>query len=126
VLPSVTALRRELTLFGEGMGKASMPVSIPLPAAALATTHLDTLLAAAVAGLGIAGLPSFVAAAALRDGRLERVLPAWRGVSLALYVAMPTRRHVPARTRAFVDFLVEAFGGEELDPWLDPLTRRPG
>jgi DNA-binding transcriptional LysR family regulator len=126
VLPSVTALRRELTLFGEGMGKASMPVSIPLPAAALATTHLDTLLAAAVAGLGIAGLPSFVAAAALRDGRLERVLPAWRGVSLALYVAMPTRRHVPARTRAFVDFLVEAFGGEERDPWLDPLTRRPG
>ena len=27
-------------------------------------------------------------------------------------------RHVPARTRAFVDFLVEVFGGEERDPWL--------
>jgi DNA-binding transcriptional LysR family regulator len=126
VLPAVTALRRELTLFGQGTSKASTPVSIPLPAAALATTHLDTLLAAAVAGLGIAGLPSFVAAAALRDGRLERVLPAWRGISLSLHVAMPTRRHVPARTRAFVDFLVEAFGGEERDPWLDPPKRRPG
>lgn len=130
VLPAVTALRRELTLFDEdkdkGKGKGQTPVSIPLPAAALASTHLDTLLAAAVAGLGIAGLPSFVAAAALHDGRLERVLPAWRGVSLALHVAMPTRRHVPARTRAFVDFLVQAFGGEDRDPWLDPLPRRPG
>jgi DNA-binding transcriptional LysR family regulator len=65
-----------------------------------------------------------IAAAALRDGRLERVLPAWRGISLSLHVAMPTRRHVPARTRAFVDFLVDAFGGEERDPWLDPPKRR--
>ncbi len=31
---------------------------------------------------------------------------------------MPTRKHVPARTRAFVDFLVETFGGEDRDPWL--------
>lgn len=122
VLPAVAALRRELTLYGPG--KAPAPVVIPLPAAALATPHLDTLLGAAVAGLGIAGLPSFVAAAALREGRLERVLPAWRGISLSLHVAMPTRRHVPVRTRAFVDFLVESFGGEERDPWLDPPRRR--
>jgi hypothetical protein len=25
---------------------------------------------------------------------------------------------VPARTRAFVDFLVKTFGGEDRDPWL--------
>lgn len=124
LLPAVAALRRELTLFREGVGKGSPPVSVPVPVAALATAHLDTLLAAALAGLGIAGLPSFVASAALRDGRLERVLPGWRGVSLALHVAMPTRRHVPARTRAFVDFLVQAFGGEDRDPWLDPQPRR--
>ncbi len=124
VLPAVAALRRELTLYREGAGKESLPVSIPLPAAALVTAHLDTLLAAALAGLGIAGLPSFVASAALRDGRLERVLPGWRGVSLALHVALPTRRHVPARTRAFVDFLVQAFGGEDRDPWLDPPPRQ--
>jgi len=38
--------------------------------------------------------------------------------TLTLYAAMPTRKHVPARTRAFVDFLVETFGGETKDPWL--------
>jgi hypothetical protein len=31
---------------------------------------------------------------------------------------MPTRKHMPARTRAFVDFLVGVFGGEDRDPWL--------
>ena len=31
---------------------------------------------------------------------------------------MPTRKHVPARTRAFIDFLVGVFGGEDRDPWL--------
>lgn len=126
LVPAVAALRRELTLFREGARKEPSSVSIPVPAAALATSHLDTLLGAAVAGLGVAGLPSFVADAPLRDGRLERVLPEWRGVSLALYVAVPTRRHLPARTRAFVDFLLDAFGGEDRDPWLDPPSRRRG
>jgi len=64
------------------------------------------------------GLPSFVVEEALRDGRLERVLPQWRGASLTLYAAMPTRKHVPARTRAFVDFLVSTFGGADSDPWM--------
>ena len=31
---------------------------------------------------------------------------------------MPSRKHVPTRTRAFIDFLVEIFGGEDRDPWL--------
>lgn len=95
-----------------------MTSRIPTPAPALATTHLDIMFAATVAGLGIAGLPSFVIADALRDGRLERVLPDWRGLSLTLYAAIPTRKYVPARTRVFVDFLVQTFGGGEDDPWL--------
>jgi hypothetical protein len=37
---------------------------------------------------------------------------------LQLYAAMPTRKHVPVRTRAFMDFLAETFGGNENDPWL--------
>jgi DNA-binding transcriptional LysR family regulator len=159
LLPAVTALRRELTLFpvnsepqrvspqkelpplpraGEGWGEGCRPaqggrqpappaqgsVSIPLPAPALSTPHLELLHAAALAGLGLAGLPSFIAADALRDGRLEHVLPQWRGAMLTLYAAMPTRQHVPARTRAFVDFLVQTFGGKLHDPWW-PHARRP-
>jgi DNA-binding transcriptional LysR family regulator len=88
------------------------------PRPVLGTTHIDMLYAAALHGLGIAGLPSFVAEDALREGALERVLPEWRLFDATLYAAMPTRKHVPARTRAFVDFLVQVFGGEDRDPWL--------
>jgi DNA-binding transcriptional LysR family regulator len=84
----------------------------------LRTNHIDTLFAAARAGLGIAGLPSFVAHSALRDGSLERVLPQWHLVQAHIYLAMPTRKYVPARTRAFWDFLLDAFGGGSQDPWL--------
>jgi DNA-binding transcriptional LysR family regulator len=84
----------------------------------LATTHIDTSYAAALAGVGITGLPSYVIAGALLDRRLERVLPEWRLFDLTLWAGMPTRRHLPARTRAFLDFLLELFGGEDCDPWL--------
>ena len=121
ILPAVAAVRHGLTLYrhtSERPNAASDTVTVTIPPCALTTNHIDTMLAAAVSGLGIAGLPSFVAARALRDGRLERVLPDWRGVTLTLYAAMPTRKHVPARTRLFIDFLVQTFGGTGDDPWL--------
>ena len=85
---------------------------------ALSTVHTDTMYAAALAGLGITGLPSFVAEDALLENALERVLPQWHLLTTTLYAGMPTRKHVPARTRVFVDFLVKTFGGEDRDPWL--------
>lgn len=120
LLPAVSAVRRELMLYRQPPdtgADAVNQVTLPLETAVLSTTQIDLLYAAALAGLGVAGLPSFVAAQALRDGRLQRVLPQWHGTVLTLYAAMPTRRQVPARTRAFLDFLVATFGGKEEDPW---------
>ncbi len=87
-------------------------------ATVLSTAHLDTTYAAALAGMGIAGLPSFVVADTLLEHALERVLPEWQVLTTQIYAAIPTRKHLPARTRAFLDFLVETFGGEDHDPWL--------
>ena len=111
---------RELTFHtrgstGDGIGES---FSIERPRAALSTIHTDTLYAAALAGMGITGLPSFVAEDALLENALERVLPRWHMLSTTLYAGIPTRKHVPTRTRAFVDFLVATFGGEDRDPWL--------
>ena len=41
-------------------------------------------------------------------------------LTTTLYAAMPTRKYVPARTRAFMDYLVESFDGRggTVDPWL--------
>jgi DNA-binding transcriptional LysR family regulator len=122
VLPAVAAVRRELTLYRQvpdDREGAVNKVSLRLPRPAVSTSQIDMMLAAALAGLGVVGLPSFVAAEALRTGRLERVLPDWRGATLRLYVAMPARRHVPARTRVFAEFLMRTFGGEPRDPWLE-------
>jgi DNA-binding transcriptional LysR family regulator len=121
LLPDVAAVRRELTLFREARGSAGATrrmLKVSLRPPVLSTAQLEVLYAAAVAGMGVAGLPTFMAADALRDGRLVRVLADWHGGALKLYAAMPTRKHVPARTRAFMDFLVETFGGTQDDPWL--------
>ena len=84
----------------------------------LVTAHVDTLYAAALAGLGVAGLPSYVVEDALMEGALERLLPEWHLFSATLWATMPSRRHLPARTRAVLDFLLAVFGGEDRDPWL--------
>jgi DNA-binding transcriptional LysR family regulator len=102
---------------------AKIPKSVTLdqPPMALSTTHLDTLYHAALAGMGIAAVPSFVAEEGLRNGSLERVMPEWRVLTLHIYAAMPTRLHVPARTRVFIDFLTQTFGGAARDPWIASL-----
>lgn len=117
LLPPSSALQRGLTLQrGDGLEEVTLPI---VPArAALSTSHLDTNYAAALHGLGVAGLPSFMVEDALMEQALERVLPQWRLFHTTLWAGMPSRKYVPARTRAFLDFLLQIFGGEDRDPWL--------
>jgi DNA-binding transcriptional LysR family regulator len=122
IVPPISLLARGLTFYagdwadGGAGGESFTLASSRRPA--LATSHIDTSYAAALAGLGIAGLPSYVIEDALLENALERVLPAWRMFHITLWAGMPTRRHLPARTRAFLDFLLQIFGGEDRDPWL--------
>ncbi len=121
LLPPVSELQRGI-VFQRGVwgddepGGESLTLIPKRPV--LTTAHMDTNYAAALHGLGVAGLPSFLIEDALMEHALERVLPEWRLFSFTIWAAMPTRKYVPARTRAFLDFLVEVFGGEDRDPWL--------
>jgi DNA-binding transcriptional LysR family regulator len=121
LLPALASVRREV-VFQRGHVADDEPpgevLTLQPQAPVLASAHVDTLYAAALANMGVAGLPSFVAEDALLEHALERVLPQWHLFHVNLYAAMPTRKHVPARTRAFVDFLVQTFGGGDDDPWL--------
>jgi DNA-binding transcriptional LysR family regulator len=122
LIPPVSALQRGVTFFtgpwGDDEPGGDSFTVVPSNNSALRTAHVDTNYAAALAGLGIAGLPSMVIEDALMENALERVMPAWRLFSLTLWAAMPSRKHVPARTRALLDFLIQIFGGEDRDPWL--------
>ena len=120
LLPPTPALMRGLTLQRGDLSAGGEVITLPIvpSRAALSTTHMDTNYAAALHGLGVAGLPSFIVEDALLEQALERVMPQWSLFSTTLWAGMPTRKYVPARTRAFLDFLLEIFGGEDKDPWL--------
>src|SRR5450432_239803 len=73
-------------------------------------------LAAALRGAGIAVLPAFFCAEALRAGHLAAVLEGWSLGRSEIHVVYPGSRHLSARVRLFVDALIERFTA--LPPWL--------
>jgi len=68
---------------------------------------------ACVAGLGLIQVPEAGLRERLRDGSLVEVLPDYRPAPMPLAFVYPSRRHVPARTLAFMDW-AQAL----LAPWL--------
>ena len=70
----------------------------------------EVLAEAAMQGLGITLLPDFIVAQALNDGHLVRILEGWERSPLALSVLYPSRQHVPAKARLFIEYLIEHFG----------------
>ena len=80
----------------------------------LITTSIDTMRAAALAGIGLWQGPSFLVADLLASGALVRLLPDYGTPEVELVALYPHRRHVTAKVRAFIDMLVERFSGEEL------------
>jgi DNA-binding transcriptional LysR family regulator len=70
----------------------------------------DVLKAAAVNGLGVALLPTFIVGPELRAGRLQQVLPEFCPPEISIYAAFPSRRYLSAKVRTFVDFLADHFG----------------
>ncbi|MDB6002579.1 MAG: LysR family transcriptional regulator [Rhizobacter sp.] len=119
LIPALHGVPREWTMTARSTADSPTPTSVTItPHAAMTANSVETLFAGALAGLGIVGLPSFMVEDALAEGKLERVLADWKSVSYEIYAAMPSRKYLPARTRAFVDFLVRTFGGDDHDPWL--------
>ena len=69
----------------------------------------EAMAQAAVLGLGVALLPMPFAAPWLESGALVRLLPGWWGDAGPVALYYPSRRLLPAKTRVFVDFVVEQF-----------------
>ena len=71
------------------------------------------LLQACMDGVGIAQLPQPMVLPALRQGHLKTLLPDHVPEGWQLFIHYPSRKQLPARVRAFVDFCIEYFGGHE-------------
>ncbi|WP_332878919.1 LysR family transcriptional regulator [Massilia sp. S19_KUP03_FR1] len=74
----------------------------------------DALSRAVVLGLGVGLIPVSHAAPHLESGALVRMLPAWYGDVGAISLYFTSQKLLPAKTRAFVDFVVEAFRLQQL------------
>lgn len=77
----------------------------------------QSLLNACVSGLGIAYLPSFLYAEALKDGLVEEAMPELPSESQGIYAVYPPGRYTQPKVRTFIDFLVEAFKEKGPDIW---------
>ncbi|PDS80642.1 LysR family transcriptional regulator [Rhizobium sp. L43] len=84
---------------------------------ALGINNGDMLRDAAIAGLGIALLPAFIAGPAIREGRLAEIDVGHRPEAEFIYMAHPEGRNPSAKLRAIADHLKKSFGDP---PYWDP------
>lgn len=64
----------------------------------------DAVIAAAAAGVGIACIMSYQAAASVRDGSLLPILTEWAPPPFSVQIAHLSRQQQPLKLRAFLDF----------------------
>jgi DNA-binding transcriptional LysR family regulator len=77
----------------------------------------QSLLNAAINGLGIAFLPSFLYADALRAGLLEPAIKDLPVETQGIYAVYPPGRYTQPKVRAFIDFLVEQYKDRGPNDW---------
>lgn len=77
----------------------------------------QSLLNAAISGLGIAYLPSFLYSEAMRDGLIQEAIPDLPVELLGIYAVYPPGRFTQPKVRAFIDFLVERFADKGPEKW---------
>lgn len=80
----------------------------------LAANNMQMLLAAALAGSGIAYGPSFVFGPSIATGALRLLLPDHQTSDLAIHAVYPSKRHVPLKLRLFIEHLTAQLDGGRL------------
>jgi DNA-binding transcriptional LysR family regulator len=74
----------------------------------------NAYVAAGLAGLGVIQAPTFMVRQHLAGGGLRPILKRWTGEAMPLHVVYPPNRHLSAKLRILVDWLVEIFARSEL------------
>jgi len=78
------------------------------PAWSVISNDDETAYQAALAGAGLTMLPELALTARMHGGQMRRVLAPWVSADgLRLVAIMPSRRFLPLRTRAFLEFFVQ-------------------
>lgn len=75
----------------------------------LCATNGDMVKLAALGGIGVMRQPLFLMGEDLRAGRLVQVLGEYKVRDIGIYAVYPSRKHLSAKVRTFVDLLSNAF-----------------
>jgi DNA-binding transcriptional LysR family regulator len=102
--------RTEFRLHRKGQA-LRIPVKGPLQSNEAAVTRR-----AALAGAGIAMLPTYFVSADLASGALIRLLPDCEPEPLGIHAAYLSRLHQPRLLRLMIDFLADRLSGD-VAPW---------
>jgi DNA-binding transcriptional LysR family regulator len=76
----------------------------------LSANDVGTMHGVCLAGHGVAQVLALGAEQLLASGRLVDLFPDWPDETFPLYAAYPSRHHLPAKVRAFFDFIVSLTG----------------
>ena len=78
----------------------------------LVVNDVGTMHAMALAGDAIAQVMALGSESLLEDGRLVNLFPEWGDETFPLHALYPSRSHLPAKTRVFLQFLVALASSE--------------
>jgi DNA-binding transcriptional LysR family regulator len=87
----------------------SVWTDVPVKARHIHSNNGDILREAAIAGLGIIVLPTFIVNDAVATGALEVLLTGYEIASRSILAVWPPSRRVSSKVRAFVDLLAKRF-----------------
>jgi DNA-binding transcriptional LysR family regulator len=82
------------------------------PSGRLRSDNSEAILQWAIAGLGIAYVPTFLLSDAIESGAVEPLLVAYPAPEFGIYVVRPPGAYVSGKVRVLFDTLIEHFGGE--------------
>jgi DNA-binding transcriptional LysR family regulator len=101
--------------FHDGRDSVSIPVDSHFE-----STNGGVLKSAALAGVGLVVLPSFMVMSELASGKLVRVLEEYKGPAFSIAAVYTPAKRVPRNVRSFIDLLVRHF---EKPAWKPTSTR---
>jgi DNA-binding transcriptional LysR family regulator len=84
-------------------------ITVPI-SSSLCSNNGDVLRSAALEGIGIVNLPTFIIGPDIAAGRLKVVLGETPPTELGIYALYAPNRYLAAKTRVFIDFLAARFG----------------
>jgi DNA-binding transcriptional LysR family regulator len=105
---------RDQWLFWENFTRHDKAIAVSIQSV-LCSNNGDVLRQAAISGVGIAMLPSFIVGQDIQRDRLIQLLPTYHTTQLSIMVLYPPNRHLSTKVQVLTEFLQSYFSSMRFD-----------